>query len=68
MWRALYVLQQENNNMRRAFEQLQAGAPPTPQNPGGATYRRNLIGHDLNFEVLSIKFNLYSDYNLDSIQ
>jgi hypothetical protein len=36
MWRALYVLQQENNNMRRAFEQLQAGAPPTPQNPGGA--------------------------------
>jgi hypothetical protein len=36
MWRALHVLQQENNNMRRAFEQLQVGPSPAPQNPRGA--------------------------------
>jgi hypothetical protein len=36
MWRALYVPQQENNNMHQAFEKLQGGAPPAPQNPGGA--------------------------------
>ena len=33
MWRVLQVLQQENNNMRQAFEQLQVGARPAPQNP-----------------------------------
>jgi hypothetical protein len=26
------------------------------------------MGHDLNFEVLSIRFDLNSSYNLDSIQ
>jgi hypothetical protein len=36
MWRALHVLQQENNSMRQAFERLQIGVPPAPQNPGGA--------------------------------
>ena len=30
MWRAWHVLQQENNNMHRVFEQLQAGTPPVP--------------------------------------
>ena len=32
MWRALQILQQENNNIRQAFEQLQVEACPTPQN------------------------------------
>jgi hypothetical protein len=31
MWWVLYVLQQENNNMRQAFKQLQVGAPSAPQ-------------------------------------
>ena len=35
MWQTLQVLQQENNNMRQAFERLQVGAPPIPQNLGG---------------------------------
>jgi hypothetical protein len=42
MWPTLYVLQQDNNNMRQAFEQLQAGATPTPQNPGGAINQQAL--------------------------
>jgi hypothetical protein len=33
IWRALYVLQQENNNMHQAFEQLQVEAPLILQNP-----------------------------------
>jgi hypothetical protein len=41
MWRALHVLQQENNNMRQAFERLQVGVLPASQNPGGSrTYQR----------------------------
>ena len=32
MWQVLQVLQQENNNMRQAFEQLQVGARLAPQN------------------------------------
>jgi hypothetical protein len=39
IWRALQLLQKENNKMRQAFEQLQVGsppAPPAPQNPEGA--------------------------------
>ena len=42
MWRALQVLQQKNNNMRQAFEQLQVGARPTPQNPEVAINRQVL--------------------------
>ena len=33
MWRALHMLQEENNNMRQALEQLRVGARPAPQNP-----------------------------------
>jgi hypothetical protein len=33
MWQALHVLQQDNNNMRQAFEKLQVGAPLISQNP-----------------------------------
>jgi hypothetical protein len=33
-----------------------------------SAYKKNLMEHDLNFEVLSIKFGLYSGYNLDNIQ
>jgi hypothetical protein len=42
MSRALQVLQHENNNMRQAFERLQVGALPAPQNPGGAVNQQVL--------------------------
>ena len=35
MWRALHVLQQDDNNMHQAFERIQIGVPPAPQNPKG---------------------------------
>jgi hypothetical protein len=33
-----------------------------------SAWQRNLMEHDINFEVLSIRFDLYSSYNLDNIQ
>jgi hypothetical protein len=85
MWRVLHVLQQENNNMCWAFEQLKARyllylrIPEVlsinkfsnqfqnlSENQESAC-QRNLMELDLNFEVLSIRFNMYSGYNLDNI-
>jgi hypothetical protein len=36
MWRPVQLLQEENFNMRRAFEQIQVGAPHAYQNFEGA--------------------------------
>jgi hypothetical protein len=42
MWQALHVLQQENNNMRQAFEHFQIGAPLATQNPRGTVNQQVL--------------------------
>ena len=41
MWQGLHILQLENNKVRRAFEQLQAGASLAPQNLGSAINQTN---------------------------
>jgi hypothetical protein len=42
MWRALQILQHENNNVHQVFERLQVGAPPTCQNPKSAVNQQVL--------------------------